>query len=52
MAVRDIDEFKSHTGGAFHGIFVAAGWTKAAVTAKRDKLEVAAMRASIHGATK
>lgn len=49
MAVRDIDEFKSHTGGAFHGIFVAAGWTKAAVTAKRDKLKSAAMGTAIHG---
>ena len=52
MTMLDIDEPKSHTVGAFHGIFVAAGWTKAAVTAKRDKLEVAAMRASVHGATK
>ena len=25
MTVLDIDEFKSHTGGAFHSIFVAAG---------------------------
>lgn len=52
MTMLDIDEPESHTVGAFHGIFVAAGWTKAAVTAKRDKLEVAAKRASIHGATK
>ena len=49
MAVWDMDEFKSHTGGAFHGIFVAAGWTKAAVTAKRDKLKFAAMGTAIHG---
>lgn len=52
MTMLDIDEFKRHTGGAFHGIFVAAGWTKAAVTAKRDKPEVTAMRASVHGAAK
>ncbi|CVI69777.1 hypothetical protein NDGK_01646 [Clostridiales bacterium CHKCI001] len=40
MTVLDIDELKGHAGGAFHGIFVAAGGTKAAVTAKGDKFEV------------
>lgn len=49
MALWDMEEFKRHTSGAFHGIFVAAGRTKAAVTAKRDKLKFAAMGTAIHG---
>ena len=52
IAVLDIDVFKRHTGGAFHSIFNSAGRTKAAVTAKRNKLEVTAMRAGIHSAAK
>ena len=52
MAVLDIDEFKRHTGGAFHSIFISAGRTKAAVTAKRNKFEVTAVRAGVHGTAK
>ena len=52
MAVLDIDEFKRHTGGAFHSIFISAGRTKAAVTAKWNKLEVTAVGAGVHGAAK
>ena len=52
MAVLDTDELKRHTGSAFHSIFVSAGRTKAAVTAKRNKLEITAVRAGVHGTAK
>ena len=52
MAVLDTDEFKRHTGGAFHSVFVSAGRTKAAVTAERNKLEITAVGAGVHGAAK
>ena len=52
MAVLDVDEFERHAGGTFHGIFVSTGRTKAAVTAKRNKLEVAAVGAGVHSAAK
>ena len=52
MAVLDTDELERHTGGAFHSIFISAGRTKAAVTAKRNKFEVTAVRAGVHGTAK
>ena len=52
MAVLDTDEFERHTCGALHSIFISAGRTKAAVTAKWNKLEVTAVRAGVHGAAK
>ena len=52
MAVQDTDEFERHTGGAFHSIFVSAGRTKAAVTTKRNKLEITTVGAGVHGAAK
>lgn len=52
MAVLDADEFERHSGSAFHSIFVAAGRTKAAVAAKRNKLQVTAVRTGVHGAAK
>ena len=52
MAVLDIDEFKRDTGGAFHSIFVSAGRAKAAVTTKRNKLEITTVGAGVHGAAK
>ena len=52
MAVLDIEEFKRHTGGAFHSVFISAGRTKAAVTTKRNKLEITTVGAGIHGAAK
>ena len=52
MAVLNADELKRHTGGAFHSIFVSAGRTKAAVTTKRNKLEITAVGAGVHGAAK
>lgn len=44
MAVCDIDQFKRHAGGAFHGIFIAAGRAEAAMTAEGNKLEFTAVR--------
>ena len=52
MTVLDIDELKGHAGSALHGIFIATGGTKAAVTAKWNKLEVTAVGAGVHGAAK
>ena len=52
MAVCDIDQFKRHAGGAFHGIFIAAGRAEAAVTAEGNKLEFTAVRTAVHGTTK
>ena len=52
MAVLNADELKRYTGGAFHSIFVSAGRAKAAVTTKRNKLEITAVGAGVHGAAK
>lgn len=52
MAMLDTDEFESHTGGAFHSIFVAARRAKTAVTAERNEFEVTAVGASVHGTAK
>ena len=52
MAVLDTAEFERHTCGALHGIFVAAGGAKTAVTAEWNKLEVTAVGAGVHGAAK
>ena len=49
MAVCDIDQLKGHTGGAFHGIFVAAGRTETAMTAEGNKFEFPAVRTAVHG---
>ena len=48
MTVADIDELKRHTGSALHGIFIATGGTKAAVTAKRYKFEVPAVLTTVN----
>lgn len=50
--VLNTNELKRHTGGALHSVFVSAGRAKAAVTAKRNKLEITAVRAGVHGAAK
>lgn len=52
MTVQDVDEFERHTGSAFHGIFVPTGRTKAAVTAKGNKLQVIAVGTGEHGTAK
>ena len=51
MAVCDIYQLKGHTGSAFHGIFVAAGRTEAAVTAERNKLKFATVGTVVRGTT-
>ena len=50
--VLNADELKRYTGGAFHSIFVSAGRAKAAVTTKRNKLEITTVGAGVHGAAK
>ena len=52
VAMRDTDKFERHTCGALHGIFVAAGGAKTAVTAEWNKLEVTAVGAGVHSAAK
>ena len=52
VPVRDVDELKRHTGGAFHGILVTTGRAETAVAAERDIFEVAAFRAAVHGTAK
>ena len=49
MAMLNMNQFKGHTGSAFHGIFVATGRAETAVTAERNKLEVSAVGAAEHG---
>lgn len=48
VPMSNMDQFKSHTGSAFHGIFIAAGGTKAAVTAKGNKFKITTIGAGIH----
>ena len=52
MTVLDTDKFERHICGAFHNIFVPTGRTKAAVTAKRNKLEVTTVGTTVHGTAK
>ena len=52
MAVCNIDQFKRHAGGAFHGIFISAGRAEAAMTAEGNKFELTAVRTAVHGTTK
>ena len=49
VTVFNRNKFKRHGSGTFHGVFVAAGRAKPAVTPERDKLKVAAMGTAIHG---
>ena len=49
MPVSDIDQFKRHAGGTFHGILISAGWTEAAVASKRNKFQFTASGAAVHG---
>ena len=52
VAMTDIDQFKGHTGSAFHGIFIAAGGAETAFAAERDKLKLSAVGTAIHGTAK
>ena len=46
------DQFKSDLSGALLGVFDPAGGAETAFAAKRNELQVAAVRAGIHGAAK
>ena len=52
MTMMEINQFKGHTGGAFHGIFVSTGRAKTAVTSKRNEFEFSAMSAGVHAPSK
>ena len=52
MTMMDINQFKGHTGSAFHGIFVTTRRAKTAVAAKRNEFEFSAMSAGVHGTAK
>ena len=52
VSVLNIDQFKGHSGSAFHGIHVSTGRTETTVASERYKFQLSAMRAAIHGATK
>lgn len=49
MAVRNMDEFKSHRSSPVNGVHVAAGRTEAGMAAERNKFQVPAKRTGIHG---
>ena len=40
VAVLNINQFKGHTGSAFHGIFIATGRTKTTVATERNKFPI------------
>lgn len=46
------DKLKGHIGSTFHGVLRAAGGAEAALAAERDKFELTAGRAAVHGAAK
>ena len=52
MPVSTAYQFKSHLSGALLGVFDAAGGAEPAFAAKRNELEVAAVRACKQGAAK
>ena len=52
MPVSTVDKFKGHSRRPVIGIFSSTGRAKLGVAAKRNKLEVSAMRTAIHGAPK
>ena len=39
VSVLNIDYLKRHRGSAVNGVFVSTGWTKTAVTPKRNKFK-------------
>ena len=52
VAVDGMDQLEGHRGSTFHGIFIAARGTEAAMAAEGDKFKLTAMGAGIHGAAK
>lgn len=51
MSVRAVDEFERHFGRTLYRILVAAGRTKAGMTAKRRELKIPTMRTAVHNTT-
>ena len=51
VTMLNINKLTGHGSGSFHRILIAAGRTKPAVTAKRNKLKLSAVRTAIHGTT-
>ena len=49
MAVDDIYELKGHRSSALHGVEITTGRAEAAVTAERDKFQLAAVGTAVHG---
>ena len=45
VAMLNMNQFKGHSGRAFHGIFVSASGAKTTVAAERDKFKISARRA-------
>ena len=52
VAVDNVEQLKGHRGSAAHSVEVSTSRAETAVAAERDKFELSAMGASIHGATK
>lgn len=48
VPVSDIDQFKCHAGGAFHGIHISASWTETAVATEGNKLQFATFGTAVH----
>lgn len=51
VSVSDANDFERHGGGTVNGIFIAASRAETAFAAKRDKFQVAAFGAAVHGTT-
>ena len=51
VTMLNINKLAGHGSGSFHRILIAAGRTKPAVTAERNKLKLSAVRTAIHGTT-
>lgn len=50
MTVVAVDQFTSHGSCPFTGIKIAASWAETGMAAKRDKVEMTALRTAVHGA--
>ena len=47
VPVSDIDQFKCHAGGAFHGVLIAASGTETAVTTEGNEFKLPAFRTAV-----
>ena len=52
MEVLDTNDFERHRGSPVNVVHIITGGTKAGMAAERNKLEITAGRAGVHGATK